>query len=274
MICAWNSLLAIVPPWLRSKVDALGKESGQEVRLRLGEVPQIKTALGFQPLLGTVSRDDLQFCINAASKYSPWSAASAANGYITAPGGHRVGICGEMVMKNGIPSGISTVTSVNIRIARDIPNVSKGLPIQESILILGAPGWGKTTLIRDLSRRAADNYCVSVVDEREELFSDGFERGKHMDVLTGCPKPEGILMVLKTMGPEVIAVDEITGEQDAMALSEAAACGVRVLATAHASSLQDLTKRSAYLMLLKKNVFSKIAMLHPDKHFSIEEICI
>ena len=109
-------------------------------------------------------------------------------------------------------------------------------------------------------------------DERGEVFPQGMKRGKRMDVLTGCPKPQGIGMVLRTMSPEWIAVDEITGDTDCLALRNAAGCGVRFLATAHASSRQDLYHRPIYRSLTEIGLFEDLCILKPDKTFHLERM--
>ena len=226
MMCAWKQLLSVLPPRLRPEVDRLGKNALQELRLRLGMPPELVLSGESRWLGCCVSREDLNYCINAASRYSPWAAATTAQGYLTAPGGHRIGLCGEVVCKDGVVTGIREISSLCIRVARDFPGIAKrAADAPGSILILGAPGWGKTTLLRDLIRQIGEKQCVSVVDERGELFPEGLERGKKTDVLTGCPKSPGIDMVLRTMGPDCIAVDEITAEADARALLRAANCG-------------------------------------------------
>lgn len=273
MMCAWKELLAILPPRLRPETDTLGKETLQEVRLRLGSPAELVCQSGNRWLSGDVSREELNFCVNAASRYSPWSAATAAQGYITAAGGHRIGLCGEAVKKNGQVCGIREVRSVCIRVARDFPGIGKSAEnFTGSILILGAPGWGKTTLLRDFARQLAQKECVSVVDERGELYPEGFARGKRMDVLTGSSKAEGIEMVLRTMGPTCIAVDEITAEADAQALIAAANCGVRLLATAHAASAAEFRKRSVYQPLVEQNVFDTLIILRRDKSWRGERM--
>lgn len=274
MRCAWSSLLGILPPWLRQEVDMLGRESLQELRLRTGAPPELILSGGIQRLHKhkEVSREDLHFCVNAASRYSPWAAATAAHGYITAPGGHRIGLCGEAVCKDGTVTAIREITSLNIRVARDFPGIGKKADIAGSVLILGAPGWGKTTLLRDIARNLAEFQTVAVVDERGELFPEGFCRGRRMDVLTGCPKDAGIEMVLRAMGPACIAVDEITAASDIQALLQAVGCGVRLLATAHASGMKDLRSRPVYKPLLDYGIFQTILVLGPDKSFYTERM--
>ncbi len=272
MMCAWKELLAILPQWMRPEVDALGRDGLRELRLRLHAPPELITSAGLIYLNGITDSQDLQFAINAASRYSPWAAESMAQGYLTASGGHRIGICGETVCHNGTVSTIRRITSLCIRVARDIPNAAKGVPRKGSMLIVGAPGWGKTTLLRDLARCIAEMETVAVVDERQELFPEGFKRGKRMDVLSGSPKREGITQVLRTMGPEWIAADEITAQEDATALLHAANCGVKLLATAHAADMEELYSRMVYRQLLEGNILDCILLLNPDRQWHRERI--
>ena len=209
MLCAWKELLSVLPPWMRAGTDKLGQKRLQELRLRINAPPELVCADGIRELEGTIHRDDLNYCINAASRYSPWNSVTAAKGYLTAPGGHRIGLCGEAVIKNGSLDGIRQIHSLCIRIARDYPGIGSAIAgYQGSILILGPPGSGKTTLLRDVLREISGTQTVCVVDERGEIFPDTFPRGKRMDILSGCPKQDGIDMVLRVMGPECIGVDE------------------------------------------------------------------
>ena len=184
-----------------------------------------------------------------------------------------MGLCGKTIVKDGQVLGFRALDSLCIRVARDIPGLApKNAAELGSILILGAPGWGKTTLLRDLARRIADDCVISVVDERGELYPEGFQRGKRMDVLYGFPKPRGMDMVLRTMGPDYIAVDEITADADCAGLIQAANCGVRLIATAHASGIQDLKRRPIYRSLLDSQVFQAIVLLKKDKSYRVERV--
>ena len=275
MMCAWKQLLSILPPRLRPEVDRLGKNSLQELRLRLGMPPELVLDRESRWLGYCVGREELSYCVNAASRYSPWAAATASQGYVTAPGGHRIGLCGEVVCRDGVVTGIREIRSLCIRVARDFPGIGKkAADIPGSILILGAPGWGKTTLLRDLIRQIGEKECVSVVDERGELFPEGLEGGKRTDILTGCPKSPGIDMVLRTMSPDCIAVDEITAEADAKALLRAASCGVRLLATAHAASAADFRRRTVYRPLAEYGVFQTLLVLRQDKSYRTERVTL
>lgn len=273
MTCAWKELLDILPLWMRKEVDALGKSSLQELRLRINSPPELVTGEGSRRLSRRISREDLLYTVNAASRYSPWSAASTAQGYITAAGGHRIGICGEAVVQNGSVTGMKNLTSLCIRVARDFPGIAAGLEkINGSVLILGPPGWGKTTLLRDLIRLRARKEKTCVVDERGELFPEGLAGGIDLDVLSGCGKKDAIPMLLRTMGPDCIGVDEITEQEDTQALLQAANCGVHLLATAHAISLSDLRRRTVYRSLLDNRVFDVFAVLKKDKTYTTERM--
>lgn len=258
-----TQLLAILPQRLRGENYA----DVREIRLRLGKPPRLVAGGGFRDLEGRVEEEDLRFVVNAASRYSPWNARTMREGYLTAPGAHRIGVCGLAAGE-----AVTELTSLCIRVARDIGGIAAGLPTDEPLLILGPPGTGKTTLLRDHIRALSRAWTVSVVDERRELFPEGFVRGENTDVLSGVDKARGIDMVLRAMGPQVIAVDEVTSEADCAALCRAAWCGVRLVATAHADSVRDLHRRTVYRPLAEAGLFTKAAVLDDRRSWHIEEV--
>jgi len=271
MTCAWKELLAVLPIWMRNDIDRLGKDTMQELRLRINSPPELVLSEKRCWLDRCITQDDLNYTINAASRYSPWTAASAARGYITVAGGHRIGLCGEAVIRQGAITGIKNITSLCIRIARDFPGIAAGLAqLSGSVIILGPPGWGKTTLLRDLIRQYERTETICVVDERGEVFPQGIPGSERVDVLSGCSKREGIPMLMRTMGPSCIAVDEITDQDDASALLMAANCGVRLLATAHAGSVSDFRRRKPYASLLDNPIFDTFLVLRKDRTYTVE----
>ena len=275
MKCAWEQLLGILPKWLSYDVDKYGRLQLQEVRLRLGCVPELNLGRTSLWLDRIVTGDDLNFVVNTASRYSPWAAATIQDGYITAAGGHRIGICGEAVIKDGVMVGVRNVNSLCIRVARDYGGISgAAAKLNGSVLLIGPPGVGKTTLLRDLARRIAAEETIGVVDERGELFPEGITRGRRMDVITGCGKAKGIDLLLRTMGPQCIAVDEITSESDCLALNRAGWCGVRLLATAHAATVDDLRSRPVYRSLVSTHLFDHVLVLRRDKSWQEEKVAV
>jgi len=280
MKCAWQALLSILPPWMRRQVDNLGRDSMQELRLRVDRPPELVLKDGYQFMDREVCADDLSFCINTASQYSPWAASTISKGYITASGGHRIGVCGEVVLTNGCVCTVKNISSLCIRVARDISGIGQPLTnLSGSLLIIGSPGRGKTTLLRDIIRHKSNMGpgAVAVVDERMEIFpvisgTFCFPPGLRTEVLSGSGKSAGLEILIRTMNPAVVAVDEITADADCLGLIKASCCGASILATAHAENLSDYLNRPVYAPLIEKKVFENIIVLQPDKSWKLERM--
>lgn len=280
MKCAWEAFVNLLPVRMRNQVDRLGKQRLQELRLRLLQPPELLTSQGSICLEDTVRQEDLHFIVNAASRYSPWTSSTISQGYITAPGGHRIGLCGDALVTDGRMMGIGKATSLCMRVARDFPGIAKGLEwMSGSVIIVGSPGAGKTTLLRDLIRQRSEygGKNISVVDERGEIFpfAQGklcFDAGSRTDILSGCSKTQGVSFVLRTMGPQIIAVDEITDKKDCDALLQAGWCGVDLLATAHAGSMKDLLSRPIYRPIVDSGIFQHVIILQQDKSWKVERM--
>lgn len=199
------------------------------------------------------------------------------DGYISLRGGHRAGICGTAVMSNCKISTVRDITSVNLRIAREITGAADAL-IELiflnnicGVLIAGIPSSGKTTVLRDLARQLASGKTgrfikVAVVDERCELGAvyDGVPQndlGHSSDILSGYPKAEGIMTAVRTLSPQVIVCDEIGGSSESDGIIEGLNSGVKVIATAHAGTIAEILRRPQIMRLLESGAFEKIVRL-------------
>lgn len=210
-------------------------------------------------------------------------------GYITVAGGHRIGLAGRTILDGGMVRGIRDIGGFNIRIAREVVGAAKQLlpklflPSQrglQSTLIISPPQQGKTTLIRDIARSlsygelSAQNKMkytrmpmkIGIVDERSEIAAcvkgiPSFDVGPRTDVMDACPKAEGMMMLLRSMSPEVIIADEIGRPEDAEAIREAAHSGVKVIATAHAYDVDEVRRRPEIMGLIEERAFEMIVEL-------------
>jgi len=204
------------------------------------------------------------------------------NGYITLPGGHRVGVTGQAVLDGGKVKTFKHISGLNFRIAREIPGCAdKILPFIinkdggiANTLIISPPKAGKTTILRDIVRQLSTpvvkkgfrGYRISLIDERSEIACcfEGVPQndvGIKTDVLDGCPKAYGIMVMLRTMSPEIIAFDEIGKAEEVSAIKEAINSGVAVITTAHGKNLEDIKKRPTLRKLFQEGFFHRYIIL-------------
>lgn len=261
----------------------------EELRLRMG--CEVTTVIGGKeqplslrkPLICTETM--LRQLLNAASGYSAYAAdETLKQGFLALQGGHRIGFCGTAVVDRGAVVTLRALSSANVRIARQWIGCADGILLElgstfGSTLMVGPPGCGKTTLLRDLVRQLSDRleYRVGVVDSRGELAAclDGmpqFQVGRRTDVISMIPKEAGMELLVRTMRPDWIAVDEITSAEDVDAMVRVSYCGVRVLATAHAFGLEDLSRRPLYRRILDLGLFEQLIVLDQTQKPRLERM--
>lgn len=203
-------------------------------------------------------------------------------GFITLKGGHRIGIVGSAIHGNNGIETIKDITSLNLRISKEIigtsdkilPYVIKNEDTIYHTLIVSPPQCGKTTLLRDLIRNISNGtklkdfkgLKVGVLDERLEISGmyNGIPQmnlGIRTDVLTSCPKYEGIMLLIRSMSPQVIATDELGGKNDIVAIHEALKAGIKLIATVHGENLNDIMRKPYLDEIMKENIFEKIIIL-------------
>ncbi len=260
-------------PAQAADVREIRLRAGQQVEWVLSPGAKAADALAWAPDAHAIARMAQGFMQHSAYAHQE----ELRQGYLTLPGGHRVGLCGRALLtESGGIAGLQDIASLCVRIARAVPGASDWLmPLllseageARSALVFSAPGMGKTTLLRDAVRQLSDHHGqrVCVVDERSEIAGcvqakPQMEVGSRTDVLDACPKAVGMMLLLRAMSPQWLAVDEIGRAEDAEALLEAARCGVPVLATAHAGEIDQLLERPMMRPLLQARAFARYIRL-------------
>lgn len=244
------------------------KEEIEEIRLRKGQhmVLTMESLNQSKPFI--VTDAVLQEVINRATAYSLYAyQESLKNGFLTVRGGHRIGICGSAVIKDGQMQGFRYISSLNIRIASERKGVADFCAdeiIGKNTLILSAPGCGKTTLLRDLVRQVSEKgKRISVADERSEICgmyqgTSQFDVGPNTDIMDGCPKAAAAVMLIKAMAPDFLAMDEILNGKDVQAVNYASHCGAHVILSAHALNYEDFRKKPLFHNLDTLNLIDQV----------------
>ncbi|MBP5167513.1 MAG: stage III sporulation protein AB [Oscillospiraceae bacterium] len=256
------------------------RSRAEEIRLRGGRGASVVTASGTVALDIAVTRADIEETLDNAVCSSMHSAAdSIRRGFVTAPGGYRIGICGSVVIKAGEKSGIRNVSSLCIRIPRMCRCADERIikaAGEASLLVASPPAGGKTTLIRDIVRRLSDGGSrVALVDERGELaaMNEGIPQldvGKNTDVLENCPKNDAVELLLRSMNPQYIAMDELGGREDMEAVRRASGCGVRLIAGIHCPSREKLAAADMPPGIFERVVF--IERKGGEREYRMEEL--
>ena len=282
-----RQLLSNLPPDIQNTLEEIRVRQGRPLMLGLAKGD------GYVTPEGSLSRnsaeayridgEDIERVTHLVSRSSLYALEEELrNGFITLPGGHRVGITGKVLTDQGRVKNIKYISGFNFRISRAVPGAAdRVLPYLIALdgkfyhtMLVSPPRCGKTTLLRDLIRRLSDGVPelafpgvnVGVVDERSEIAGcyrgvPQRDVGPRTDVLDACPKAAGMMMLLRSMGPVVIATDEIGRQEDVAALEEVLNAGVKVLTTVHGSSLEELADRPALQYLFRIKAIERFVFL-------------
>lgn len=257
-----------------------------EIRLRVGR-PLVLTYDGGECFLRDktgkhylVTREDLKETLEYLSGYSLYAYEDEIRqGFLSVQGGHRVGVTGKVILDGGTIRGMKYISCINVRLAHQVLGCAeKVMPYIRTkdgvahTLIVSPPRCGKTTLLRDIIRLLSNGQenipgiTVGVVDERSELAGcyQGMPQndlGMRTDILDGCPKAEGMQMLIRSMSPEVVAVDELGKEEDYKAVESVIHSGCKLIATAHGNSLEDVMSQPFFQKLLEARVFERYIVL-------------
>ena len=278
-----KDILDVLPQNIRNIITKVKElERLQEIRLKVNKPLILK--LGEKEIIEDykVSYEDINNILKRMSNYSIYSIEDEMKqGYITIKGGHRVGICGNCIIENNIVKTIKNVSSLNIRICREIIGCSDKIMSRIlkdnnvlNTIIISPPKCGKTTLIRDITRNISNgingsrlkgkNVCV--IDERSEICasSNGIPQlnvGIRTDVMDNCPKSQGIMMAIRSMAPDVIVCDEIGTYEDVKSILSALNCGVNLITTIHGFGIEDLKSRDVFKDVINNRIFQKAIVL-------------
>lgn len=269
------------------KLEEIRIRANKPVILKLG---QVEIVLNYTTTTNEIIGILQNICNNSIYTYQN----QICNGFITLPGGNRVGIAGNVVIKDGQVSNISYIYSLNFRISHQIngasDNILKYVLDTENntifnTLIVSPPGAGKTTMIRDLAKRISNGINeinfrgldVSIIDERGEIaaMTKGItfnDVGIRTDVLDNVPKSIGIRMAVRSMAPKVIIADEIGNKDDVNIINYAICSGVKCIFTAHGSNMEDLLKNNEINKIINLQLFSKIIFLDEKQKGKIKNV--
>lgn len=263
-----------------------------EIRLRVN-APLLLVYRGTEYFLskdGKISRDErdvwnikaeeLRETMQYISKYSMYAFEDEIKqGFITIQGGHRVGIAGKTILEGTKVKGLKYISYINLRLSHQIKGCADAVMpyiIKQGhachTLIISPPRCGKTTLLRDMIRQFSDGTngiegkSVGVVDERSEIAGSyqGIPQndlGMRTDILDCCPKAEGMMMLVRSMSPDIIAVDELGDYEDIHAIESVVNCGCKLFATVHGSSIDDIKRKPLMQRMIQERIFERYVLL-------------
>jgi stage III sporulation protein AA len=266
-------MLETVPPENRDGME--------EVRIRINRPLEITVRGKPQFFPYITSPEDAVQLLNKLGHFSMYTLEEELKrGYITIEGGHRVGLAGKVILENGSVKAIRDIASFNFRIAREKIGIADPLiPFLyqngwKHTMIIGPPQTGKTTLLRDIARLISTGVPTKklpplkagIIDERSEIAGcvKGVPQltfGPRVDILDSCPKAEGMMMMIRSMSPDVLVVDEIGRKEDSEAILEAVNAGIKLIMTTHGDSLEDIKKRPTLKPILEMGIFDRFVEL-------------
>lgn len=290
-----EEILCLFPEGIRDRWrEVAGQaEDLQEIRLRAGMPTAVWIANreSFVDLQGRIvdrpekaarsSADELEELLKHLCRYSVYAFADEIRqGFLTVQGGHRAGLSGQVILdQDGRIKNMKYIRYLNIRIAHQvrgaadpvIPRIFEDGHVLSTSLI-SPPGGGKTTMSWDIIRQVSEGNAygegvnVSVVDERSEIAGSYLgvsqnDVGIRTDILDGCPKVEGMMSLIRSMAPRVLAVDEIGSPEDVRALQMASGCGCRLLATIHGGSLEEVRRKNYMRDVIEQGLFERYVIL-------------
>lgn len=291
-----EEIYKVLPISMLEKIKKIGSTTNiTEIRLRVGRNILLVTSDVEVEVDYIVNLKDLLDILVKVSKNSIYAIQNEINnGFVVINGGHRIGICGEVVIENGKIKNIKNINSMNIRVARQLIGVAdKVMPYivnngnVQNTIIISPPGCGKTTILRDIVRQISSGVKildfkgknVGLVDERGEIAAvslgiPNLDVGLRTDIMSNVPKSIGMQMLVRSMGIDVIATDEIGGKEDFEAIKYANSSGVNLVFTMHGNDISDVYKKEEIKKLLNDGIFSVAIILSRKKGVgTIEKIC-
>jgi stage III sporulation protein AA len=254
-----------------------------EIRLRAGQKPLVVCGTrnffledAQEKITLPVTMEEIQAILCLMSQNSLYAfSEQVKRGFLTIQGGHRIGLAGQAIVTDQVVSTLTSISSLNIRIAREVLGCASSiLPYLfyeqqlNNVLIISPPRCGKTTLLRDIARQLSTGMDqlglkgkqVGLVDERSEIAAcvqgvPTVDLGPRLDVLDCCPKAIGMMMLIRSMAPDVIITDELGRKEDATAIAEAIHAGVAVITSVHGTGPDDILYRPHIGPLLKNHYF-------------------